>query len=652
MIDLLDRSRAARTIEVGMPNRGLARVPLVLAVAGLFVIGLGLFIAQRARNANVQTRPRQATAGQSSTIIVKRGGDLQAAIDQAQYGDSIVLEAGATYESPRGRPFTLPDKGPNPRGDAGYITIRTSKLEGLSPEGTRVSPANASVMATIVANAAPVAIEVRQNAHHYKFIGIEFTNKDATGVHSYALISHQQEIPQGTNPHHISIDRCFLHPIEETIDPASTARSVTRGLWIDGAEISLTNSYVSGFGGTYRYGKGLIDSEAILAISGPGPYHFVNNFLEAWYANIFLGGGGRPPIQANTGVVAAGATLTSATLSATNNLSVGDMISFAQPVGERANGQVLTKDGNSVTFTSLHKFDARCTCRVPATAPAAGTVATWNGQQISDVEIRGNTFNKRREWLLPGYSEPKGYFEFKNGNNITLDGNVFQGYPTVMGITSRNDGGSNPWSTINNLVITNNKIIGYREGVIFLGKDSYSLSQQSVGLVIANNLFIPSTIQTSSEHHSKLLQLDSAKDVKVYNNTVIGNRTHILSGQSPTTGLVLRDNIIFNGEYGFSCFTAPNTVATCWPGLVMTGNVIVDNRSNNQGDPAGYPSGNFYPDSLADVGFVDYRNGNYELAKTSRYKGRGSNRKDPGVDLNALLQALQSNSRTNVQPVK
>jgi hypothetical protein len=332
------------------------------------------------------------------------------------------------------------------------------------------------------------------------------------------------------------------------MSPASTARSVTRGFWIEGAEISLINSYVSGFGGTFRYGSGLIDSEAILVIAGPGPYHFVNNFLEAWYANIFLGGGGRPPIASNTGIVQAAATLTSATLNATNNLKIGDMISFRQPTGERANGQVLTKNGNSITFTSLYKFDGSCTCRVPATAPAADTVATWNGQQISDVEIRRNTFNKRPEWLLPGYSEPKGYFEFKNGNNVTLDGNIFQGYPSAMGITSRNDGGSNPWSTVNNFVMTNNKIVGYREGLVYLGRDGYSLSQQSVGLVIANNLFIPSAIQTSGELHSKLVQLDSGKDVQIYHNTVIGNRTHIISGQLLTTGLVIRDNIIFNGE--------------------------------------------------------------------------------------------------------
>jgi hypothetical protein len=289
---------------------------------------------------------------------------------------------------------------------------------------------------------------------------------------------------------------------------------------------------------------------------------------------------------------------------------------------------------------------------VTATPPAAGGIATWNGQQINNVEIRRNTFNKRPEWLLPGRSEPKGYFEFKNGNNITLDGNIFQGYPSVMGLTSRNDGGSNPWSTISNFVMTNNKIIGYREGLIFLGKDSYSLSQQSVGLTIANNLFIASSVQTNNEMHSKLLQLDSGKDVQIYHNTVIGNRTHMISGQQATTGLVFRDNIIYNGEYGFSCFTEPNTIGTCWPGMRMTGNVIVDNRSNNQDDPSGYPAGNFFPDSLAEVGLVDYRNGNYQLAQSSRYKGRASDRKDPGVDFNVLLQALSGSAGTTTQTSK
>jgi len=630
-----------------MVLKGVTRALNIGIVMAIIAVGLGVACSQAQK-----VRPRRVTtSGSASTTYVKPGENLQAAIDAARYGDTIVLEAGATYESPyNGRPrdfgFSFPDKGPGTGTDADYITIQTSNLAKLPPEGTRVTPADAPAMARIVANAAPNAIAFRWGAHHYKFIGIEFTNKDATGVHAYGLITNQESGKQGDHPHHIIVDRCFLHPIEETMSPASTARSVTRGFWVEGAEISLLNSYLSGFGGTFRYGSGLIDSEAILVIAGPGPYRIVNNFLEAWYANIFFGGGGRPAIEANSGSVRPGATLTSATLSSTNNLSVGDMISFPQPVGERANAQILTKDGNTVTFTSLYKFDPRCTCRVEATPPVAGAVAIWNGQQINGVEILRNTFNKRPEWLLPGHGEPKGYFEFKNGNNITLDGNIFQGYPSVLALTSRNDGGSNPWSTISNFVMTNNKIIGYREGLVFLGRDSYSMSQQSQGLIIANNLFVASPIQTNHEMHSKLLQIDAGKDVQIYHNTVIGNRTHMITGQQPTIGLVVRDNIIYNGEYGFSCFTPPNTIGTCWPGLKMTGNVIVDSRSNNQGDPTGYPAGNSFPDTLTQIGFTDFRSGNYELTKSSRYKGRGTDQKDPGVDFSALLKALSGGGTT------
>src|SRR5262245_59736762 len=73
------------------------------------------------------------------TLTVKAGEDFQEALELAQFGDVIVLEAGATFIGP----FTLPDKGAG----SGWITIRTSASDRDFPSpGTRVSPSHAPFM--------------------------------------------------------------------------------------------------------------------------------------------------------------------------------------------------------------------------------------------------------------------------------------------------------------------------------------------------------------------------------------------------------------------------------------------------------------------------------------------------------------------------
>src|SRR5262245_43433044 len=62
-------------------------------------------------------------------IFVSAGGDLQAAINAAQCGDEIVLQAGATFSGN----FTLPYKGACSGTAADYITIHTSNLAGIPP---------------------------------------------------------------------------------------------------------------------------------------------------------------------------------------------------------------------------------------------------------------------------------------------------------------------------------------------------------------------------------------------------------------------------------------------------------------------------------------------------------------------------------------
>ncbi|HEX8887610.1 MAG TPA: hypothetical protein VF779_00430, partial [Pyrinomonadaceae bacterium] len=76
--------------------------------------------------AALATSISQAHAG---TITVPAGGDFQAALNSAQPGDTIVLQAGASYTGP----FTLPKKDASA---VDYITIRTSTPDSSLPSST------------------------------------------------------------------------------------------------------------------------------------------------------------------------------------------------------------------------------------------------------------------------------------------------------------------------------------------------------------------------------------------------------------------------------------------------------------------------------------------------------------------------------------
>ena len=76
------------------------------------------------------------------TIAVAAGGNFQGALNAAQPGDVITLQAGATFTGP----FALPAKP-----GAGWIIVRTSAPDtALPPPDTRIDPSHASVMPKIV----------------------------------------------------------------------------------------------------------------------------------------------------------------------------------------------------------------------------------------------------------------------------------------------------------------------------------------------------------------------------------------------------------------------------------------------------------------------------------------------------------------------
>src|SRR6516165_2355721 len=90
-----------------------------------------------------QTFDTGYAAPKGATLTVAAGGDLQAALEKAQLGDTIVLQAGASWTGP----FKLPNKAAG----SGWIYVVSSHLSDLPPAGSRVSPTNAASMPKILA---------------------------------------------------------------------------------------------------------------------------------------------------------------------------------------------------------------------------------------------------------------------------------------------------------------------------------------------------------------------------------------------------------------------------------------------------------------------------------------------------------------------
>jgi hypothetical protein len=165
------------------------------------------------------------TPAPGGVISVAKGGDFQQALNSVKCGDTITLQAGATFV---GR-FSFPAQACD---DANWIIVRTSASDSsLPPEGTRISPCYAGV--TSLPGRPPLNCTVTNNvlaklefsgqgsgpvvwqngANHYRLIGLEITRTPATGV-VYNLVSLQNNDAAD----HIVIDRSWLHgtPPDET----------------------------------------------------------------------------------------------------------------------------------------------------------------------------------------------------------------------------------------------------------------------------------------------------------------------------------------------------------------------------------------------------------------------------------------------------
>jgi hypothetical protein len=259
-------------------------------IAGFFLIGLAL--GQVTQQPPLPEPPHTYldTAyhrPSGSTVRVRKGDNLQDALDAVHPGDTILIEAGATFIGN----FLL-----RPKTGEGWIYIESSAIENKVHPGQRVSPDDAASMPKIETSNSDSAIDVLPSANNYRLVGLEITPA-AGAPRPYSLVNIdyitsriEAKIrtlaksvapalsPSDNFPHNIVIDRCYIH--------GSNIQDVREGVAVNGIAVAIIDSHISDIHDSTA------DSQAILSYRTPGPIKIVNNLLSATTEDVMFGGAG------------------------------------------------------------------------------------------------------------------------------------------------------------------------------------------------------------------------------------------------------------------------------------------------------------------------------------------------------------------------
>ena len=543
------------------------------------------------------------TPAPGKIIPVAAGGDFQAALDSANCGDTITLQAGATFSGK----FSFPQKTCD---DTHWVIVRTSSPDSsLPPEGTRISPCYAgvaslpgrppfncasaqNVMAQLIfinkTGYGPIVFA--SGANHYRLIGLEVTRAAGTGFIS-ELITPDVGVPAD----HIVIDRLWVH--------GTAQDETTRGIYLAGVtSAAAVDSFFTDFHCVSKTGA-CVDSQAIGGGGGnypAGPFKIVNNFMEAAGEGILFGGGA--------------ATTTPADIEIRQNHLFKPLIWLSgQP------GYVGGVDGNP--FIVKNHFELKNGVRVLF----EGNIAeyTWGG------------FSQDGYSLLLSPKNQSG----TNGSNLCpacLVTDVTIRYNTVshagagmqlVTVLSDNGGaaaGGGRFS-IHDVVFDDINAATYNgQGPLFLIMNNWSTN-------ILNNISINHVTGFGDAGRPLITAAD-------------------FTGLPKIPGFIFTNNLVYSGPSPvWSAGGATNcaikdvpltTFNACFSSYTFSTNALIATSSTYPASK--WPAGNFFPADANAVQFVNYNNaigGDYHLLASSPYKNAGTDGKDLGADIDLISAA-------------
>jgi hypothetical protein len=552
---------------------------------------------------------------------LEAGDSVPQALNRAACGDTIELQAGASFEGS----FALPSKSCD---DAHWIVIRTSAPDSSLPkEGTRIVPCYAgvpglpgrpsficpstqNVMALIAGSHGQGRIIANDaGANHYRFIGLEIADTGANGPAGgfYDLVLLK-------NADHIVFDRCWIHG-------SPTGEDVKGVEFESSSYIAIVDSFISDIHSkTSAYGA---DSSAIGSVTGIGPVKVVNNFLEAAGENALWGGG-----RADTAL-------------------------------------------SDIEFRRNHVFKP---------------LIWWH----KHPSFFGTQF------------AVKNLYETKNSVRELIEGNIFENNwaqsqkGTAILLYPKNQTGMCPSCTVHDLTFRYN-IIRHAVNGIGTAATYATTCRGEGGNGTGHCRFLSGPIYDVNIHDNVLEDINTKTyapgdccangwlwsigtdqetnwphDVVIEHNTGFPTGAGILiTGDGPQAQIerfVFRNNLVGSADGGIRAFPpgggrpmcfgpdgATGMMERCFgKSWILTNNVIVqtNDRPKLPGDP--YPRtphcgalkscDQFFPKDWKAVGFVDFHNGDggdYHLSPSSRYRKAGSDGKDIGADIDAILAATK-----------
>ena len=543
------------------------------------------------------------TPAPGSVITVNAGGNLQSVLNNAQCGDVIQLQAGATFTGP----YKLPAKNCDINH---WIWIRTSAPNNALPaEGQRATPCYAGVASLAgrpqysCPNPQNVMAKVQTQtkgdgpllfvpgANYYRFIGLEITRAAGTPG-SARLVTGKGTVD------HLVVDRSWLH--------GASQDETYVGVSLNGmTNVAVVDSYFSDFHCIAVSGT-CLDSHAIgggLGNTQDGPFKIQDNFLEASGQGILFGGG-----------------------------------------------------------------------------PATSTP--------TDIEIQNNHFWKPWQWMKgnPNFiGGPDGHpfivrnhLELKNAVRVLIDGNLMEnswggflegGFGIVIGPKNQHTkSGSDvcPVCQVTDVTLRYVHLSHSGAGIRLMttisgmkgnGAAALAGTRWSIHDVVLDDL------STKYAGGGGAFQIINSWPTNPLNTLTInhvtafpdpGSRMISLGNTVPTApmyGFVFTNNLVMTGRYPVWNAGGNTSCAVKDVPVISIANCFATNIFSNNGlitpppafPPSTWPANNMFPQTIDDVGFVNYNNGNggnYQLQPNSPCKNMGTDGKDLGADIAGLNAAM------------